>query len=176
MSPKLMLPVTARDHTRGSPGAPVMLVEYGDYECSHCAAAHRIVNEIRDQLGPNLDFVFRNFPLPAVHPHAIRAAESAEAAGGQRKFWEMHDLLFATQENLEDMDLLADTQILGLDIDQFEYDLFEHRYLPRVQEDFNSGVRSGVNGTPSFFINGIRHNGRYDRNSLLAAITAAMNG
>lgn len=174
-SPKLALPVNKRDHIRGTLEAPVTLVEYGDYECPHCGATHQIVNELQTQVGDKMSFVFRNFPLTMIHPHALQAAEAAEAAGAQGKFWEMHDILFERQQNLDETDLLAYAEALGLDMDRFEQDLIEHVYVPLIQEDFRSGVRSGVNGTPSFFINGVRHNGGYDLRSLMKVVLAVDN-
>jgi len=167
---RLTLPVSERDHIKGSSAAQVTLVEYGDYECPHCGLAYPIVKELQQRLGAKLRFVFRNFPLTTVHPHAESAAESAEAAGAQGKFWEMHDQLFENQEALEDEDLVGYGGLIGLDSSRFIRDLTEHRYEERVREDFLSGVRSGVNGTPSFFLNGIRHDGSYELDSLLAAI------
>jgi protein-disulfide isomerase len=121
-------------------------------------------------LEDSMRFVFRNFPLTTVHPHAELAAEAAEAAGAQRKFWPMHDTLFENQEALEFEELLEYANQLELDVRQFALDLEEHRYAERVREDFLGGVRSGVNGTPTFFINGFRHDGSYDLQSLLDAV------
>jgi protein-disulfide isomerase len=165
--------VSADDHRAGPDGAAVTLVEYGDYECPYCGAAHPVVQEIRRILGPSLQFVFRNFPLTQVHPHAERAAEAAEAAGAQGKFWGMHDLLFEHQEALEDPDLVRYAAALSLDEERFARDLSAGAYANRVRRDFRSGVRSGVNGTPTFFINGVRHDGPADLPTLLAAVEAA---
>jgi protein-disulfide isomerase len=166
-------PVSADDHRSGPEDAPVTLVEYGDYECPYCGAAHPIVQEIRRILGPNLRFVFRHFPLKQIHPHAERAAEAAEAAGAQGKFWEMHDLLFENQDALEDADLLRYAASLSLDGDRLATELSTGVYASRVRGDFRSGVRSGVNGTPTFFINGARHEASWDLPTLLAAVQAA---
>ena len=165
-------PVTARDHIQGSPDASVILVEYGDYQCPYCGAAYPIVKELQKRMKDKMSFVFRNFPLASAHPHAEKAAEAAEAAAGQGKFWQMHDALYENQDALEDENLLEYATGTGLDLRRFTRDLSEHVYAPRVREDFRSGVRSGVNGTPSFFINGERYNGSYDFKSLLAAIAA----
>lgn len=170
---KLVLPVGERDHIRGQISAAVTLVEYGDYECPHCGKAYYVVKELERQLGNKLRFVFRNFPLTTVHPHAQLAAESAEAAGAQGMFWEMHDRLFENQQALEEEDLAGYAAAIGLDSSRFVKDLNEHRYANRVREDFRSGVRSGVNGTPTFFLNGIRHDGPLELASLLAAIDHA---
>jgi len=171
---KLTLPVGPRDHILGSPAAAVTLVEYGDFECPYCGAAYPIVKQIQQNLGEQLCFVFRHFPLTQIHPHAERAAEAAEAAGAQGHFWEMHDLLFENQQSLDDRNLLRLAKVLKLDIERFAHELVEGTYLERVREDFMSGVRSGVNGTPTFFINGVRHDGPWDMQSLLTSIADAV--
>ena len=170
---KLILPVSARDHIAGPAQAPVTLVEYGDYECPYCGQAYIVMEELEDVFGNLLRVVFRHFPLTNVHPHAQHAAEAAEAAGAQDSFWEMHDYLFEHQEALEDEDLIGYADDLGLDMARFGRDLAEHRFAARIREDVLSGIRSGVNGTPTFFINGVRHDGLYDFDSLAAAITEA---
>jgi protein-disulfide isomerase len=170
--PRLTLPVSERDHVLGPATAAVTLVEYGDYECPYCGAAHPSVLQVRQTLGDDLRFAFRHFPLSQIHRHALPAAEAAEAAGAQGKFWEMHDLLFANQHALELDHLLGYAAALGLDLDRFALELAQHTHEPRIREDFMSGIRSGVNGTPTFFVNGVRHNGGYDPESLLAAIRA----
>src|SRR5437764_4867600 len=172
---RLTLPVSQRDHQQGPETAPVTLVEYGDYECPYCGEAYPIVKEIQRRLGDRLRFVFRNFPLTQVHPHAEHAAEAAEAAAGQEKFWEMHDYLFEHQRALDDAHLLQYAVALNLDEERFKREMTEHVHTNRVHEDFLSGVRSGVNGTPTFFINGERHDDSYELETLLAAIEAAMN-
>jgi len=166
----LTLPLSSRDHMQGSPLAPVILVEYGDYECPLCGQAYLVVKEVQRLLGKQLCFVFRNFPLSAAHPHAEHAAEAAEAAGAQNAFWPMHDTLFENQDALEDENLAEYAAELGLDTMRFNLEMASGRYAARVREDFLSGVRSGVNGTPTFFINGIRHDGAWDVGSLIAAI------
>jgi protein-disulfide isomerase len=168
---KLRVPVSPqRDHIRGPADAPVMLVEYGDYQCPYCSAAHQVVNAILAEARSGLGFAFRHFPMTTVHPLAEQAAEAAEAAGGQGKFWAMHDTLYENQPRFEEPYLLAYAQALGLDFDQFSSDLAEHRYAAKIAEDFMSGVRSGVSGTPTFFINGVRHDGGWDFASLATAI------
>ncbi len=170
---RLALPVSDRDHIQGPRDAPVMLVEYGDYECPHCGRAYPIVQQIQRRMGRRLCFVFRSFPLRESHPHAQRAAEAAEAAGAQGKFWEMHDRLFERQFALEDDNLIEYAGDLGLDVARFWEELAARVYEPRVREDFRSGVLSGVNGTPTFFINGIRHDDSWDPEPLLAALERA---
>jgi protein-disulfide isomerase len=167
---RLAVPVTELDHIRGPATAPVTLVEYGDYECPYCGRAHVVVEEVRRIAGDTLRFVFRNFPLSQIHPHALLAAEAAEAAGAQGSFWEMHDRLFEHQDRLSERDLILHAEALGLDVTRFAAELLEHVHAPRVREDFLGGVRSGVNGTPTFFVNGVRHDGGYDLETLLASI------
>jgi protein-disulfide isomerase len=163
----------ARDHILGPPDAPVTLVEYGDYQCPFCAQAHSVVAALLQTNRPAIQYVFRHFPLTTVHPRAEPAAEAAEAAAAQDQFWPMHDLLFANNAALEDEDLLAMARTLDLDERTFVRDLVAHLYAPRVRSDFLGGVRSGVNGTPTFFINGVRHNGSFALPDLVAAVEAA---
>ena len=170
---KLVPSVGPRDHVQGPAGAPVTLVEYGDFECPHCGAAYVILKEIREVMGDELRFVFRHFPLTQIHPHAESAAEASEAAGAQGKFWEMHDLLFENQQTLDPPHLAAFAEQLDLDALKFVRELHEGRYRERVREDFMSGVRSGVNGTPTFFINGVRYNGSWDLLPLLEALQSS---
>ena len=175
-APPLAVPVTSRDHAQGPADAPVTLVEYGDYECPYCGRAYPVVKRIQKALGDRLRFVFRNFPLNTLHEHAGVAAQAAEAAGAQGKFWEMHDLLYEHQDDLAGADLVNYALKLGLEVYRFESDLAGEVYAKRVREDFRGGVRSGVNGTPTFFINGFRHNGGQDYESLMTAIQAASGG
>jgi len=172
-SAKLTLPVGDRDHIQGSPEAAVTLVEYGDYECPHCGHAFPIVEKLRRKFAREMRFVYRNFPLTQVHPHAEMAAEAAEAAGAQNRFWEMHDLLFQHQNALDTPHLAKYAELTGIDVKGFAAQLTEHAFRARVREDFMSGVRSGVNGTPTFFINGWRHDGAFDLESLSEAVAAA---
>ena len=168
---KLTLPVSEdRDHIQGAAEAPATLLEYGDYECPFCGAAYPILKEVQSRLGDRLRFVFRNFPITTSHPHAELAAEAAEAADAQRKFWEMHDLLYESQQHLEAADLHRYAEQLGLDVGRFDNELARHVHAERVREDFMSGVRSGVNGTPTFYLNGVRHDGDYELESLLATL------
>ena len=132
----------------------VTLVEYGDYECPHCGRAYPIVKELQSRLESELRFVFRNFPLSQIHPHAEQAAEAAEAAAVQGKFWEMHDMIFEHQQALTDRHLLEYARALGLDEQRFQRELTSQAYAPRVREDFLSGIKSGVNGTPTFLSTG----------------------
>lgn len=159
---RLTPPVSSRDHVAGSDDAPITLVEYGDYECPYCGRAYPIVKAVQRELGAQLRFVFRNFPLAETHPHARHAAAAAEAAAEQGKFWEMHDMLFEHQRALEDDDLVRYAELLGVDAERVARELKEGTYAKRVRDDFRSGVRSGVNGTPSFFINGERYEGSWE--------------
>jgi protein-disulfide isomerase len=170
---RLTMKVSERDHAEGPADAPVTLVEYGDYECPHCGRAYPIVKRIQQLMGDRLRFVFRNFPLGEAHPHAQHAAEAAEAAAAQGKFWEMHDALYEHQRALDDAHLVSYARNVGLDEAPFVKDLQSHAYQRRVREDFMSGVRSGVNGTPTFFINGVRHDDAWDVNTLMDALEAA---
>jgi protein-disulfide isomerase len=170
----LTLPVSEeRDHIQGPTEAAVTLVEYGDYECPYCGAAYPIIKEVQSRMGERLRFVFRNFPITTSHPHAEEAAESAEAAATQGSFWQMHDLLYENQQRLRATDLRDYAERLALDVERFDRELAEHAHAARVREDFMSGVRSGVNGTPTFYINGARHDDSYDIETLLAALGRA---
>ena len=167
---KLVLPVANRDHTQGPIKARFALVEYGDYECPYCGEAYPIVKAIQERLGDSLCFAFRNFPLVNAHPHAEHAAEAAEAAAAQGKFWEMHDLLFENQAALEDEDLARYATGLGIDGRRLLGEVLAGAHSTRVREDFRNGTRDGVNGTPTFFINGVRFDGATEVEALLAAL------
>jgi formate-nitrite transporter family protein len=174
---QLTPPVSAQDHAAGPDDAPVTLVEYGDYECPYCGMAHPIVKRAQQELGNRLRLVFRNFPLAEAHPHARQAAQAAEAAAAQGKFWEMHDMLFEHQDALEPQDLVGYAQSLGLDITRFERDLEAGTYAKRVRDDFRSGVKSGVNGTPTFFVNGERYDGSWaNEGAFIGALRNAARG
>ena len=168
----LSMPVGERDHSVGPAEAPVTLVEYGDYECPDCGNAYPIIQRLIKEMGPRLRFVFRNFPRSSVHPHAGVAALAAEAAAAQGKFWEMHGLLYANQKNLDQVDLLRLALRAGVEIYRFEADLAGERFARRVAEDYDSGVASGVVGTPTYFINGVKYGGTKDYESLKRALEA----
>jgi len=170
-------PVSAHDHSAGSADAPLTLVEYGDYQCPHCAAADPVVRAVQKAFGKELRFVFRNFPLAEMHPAAEPAAEFAEGAAVQGKFWEAHDAIFAWSRRHGPESLGADAfasiaKSLQLDGATLQADVESHRYLERIRSDFNGGVRSGVNGTPSFFINGTRFDGAANVEELSEALRA----
>jgi protein-disulfide isomerase len=170
-SAKLLLPRADHDHIQGPLDAPIALVEYGDYECPFCGQAYPIVKAIQKHLGKRLCFAFRNFPLTNMHPNAEHAAEVAEAAGAQGRFWEMHDLLYENQEALDDESLTEYATTLGLDVARLTQEIQSGKYTTRVRDDFKSGVRGGVNGTPTFFINGVRYDGPLRADVLLEALT-----
>ena len=172
-------PVSEHDHIAGDPNAPLTLVEYGDYQCPHCAAADPVVRAVQKRLGAKLRFVFRNFPLAEMHPAAEPAAEFAEGAAVQGKFWEAHDAIFAWSRRHGPPSLGLDAfgtiaKSLQLDANALEVDLAEHRYLERIKADFSSGVRSGVNGTPTFFLNGQRFDGAPSVEGLSEALEALL--
>lgn len=168
-------PVGPDDHVRGNDAARVTLVEYGDYECPYCGLAYRVVKSLQRSMGDELRFVFRNFPLRQSHPHAAHAAESAEAVGavaGEGAFWKMHDVLFESQDALDDADLVRYARKLGVDRQTLLAALERGTYGRRVRKDFRSGVRSGVNATPTFFVNGERYDGDWnDAETFLEALT-----
>jgi protein-disulfide isomerase len=170
---QLRVPVGPEDHLQGSPSAPVTLVEYGDFECPYCGTAYRTLKDLQKRMGESLRFVFRNFPLAEVHPHALLAAEAAEAAGAQGRFWEMHDVLFEHQTTLGLTHLVAYAKKLGLDVQRFSKDLDTHAFRDRVEEEFRGGIRSGVNGTPTLFVNDTRYDGALELEPILKALQGA---
>jgi protein-disulfide isomerase len=170
MMSRLAEPIGPEDHTLGRPGAPAQLVEYGDYECPFCARAHHVVTVVLRTVGNDVRYAFRQFPLTQIHPHALLAAQAAAAAGAQGRFWQMHSILFEHQDALETDALVEYATILGLDTHRFAHDLRMGTYLPTVQHDFHTGVRSGVQGTPTFFLDGLRHGAGWDADSLTSAI------
>jgi protein-disulfide isomerase len=165
-------PLSAEDHVDGPAGAGLELVMYGDFQCPYCAAAYPIVGRVRDRLAGRLLFGFRHFPLREVHPDAERAAEAAEAAAAQGAFWPMHDSLYESRGALSAEDLVAQARGLGIDADRVAAELADGAHAPRVQRDVDSGLRSGVAGTPAFFVNGKLHEGPFDAGSLIAALEA----
>jgi protein-disulfide isomerase len=168
---KLSEPVNiGSDHIQGSINAPLNIVEYGDYECPYTGMAYPIVKEIVRQFGDKIYFVFRNFPLKDIHPHAQNAAEASEAAAAQDKFWEMHDYLFEHQKALGKSHLLEYAQKVGLDIERFKQDMSGHVYASLIEESLNSGINSGVEGTPTFYINGVRYEDSWDFGTFSATV------
>ncbi|QXU40772.1 thioredoxin domain-containing protein [Pedobacter sp. D749] len=151
--------VSNTDHAQGNLNADLVIVEYGDYQCPYCGAAYPVLKELMNQFGSQIKFVFRNFPLSEMHEYARAAALAAEAAALQNKFWEMHDAIYENQQNLNEHLLLELAEELKLDIPQFKSDLKSSVLKAKVDEDFESGVVSGVNGTPSFYVNGKKFEG-----------------
>jgi protein-disulfide isomerase len=170
----LKVPVNDQDHAQGAADAKCTLVEYGDYECPHCGHAYPIVKRVQKHFGKKLCFVFRNFPLAEMHPNAESAAETAEFAGAHKKFWEMHDALFDNQEQLGGPLYLRLAEELGLSPQALREAVEKREFLSRVKSDFTGGVRSGVNGTPTFFINGKRHDASFEYADLVEAIDVAL--
>ena len=170
----LTVPVGPRDHIRGPASAPVTLVEYGDFECPQCGAAYPIVARVVDTFGDRLRFVFRHFPLTNSHPNAQHAAEEAEWAAAQNAFWPMYDALYGARKSLSDRRMLQLATELGLPAAELQGAWTAHTFIARVKEDFASGLKSGVTGTPSFFINGVRHEAGWDEIALAHAIEAAL--
>jgi protein-disulfide isomerase len=170
----LRVPVSPRDHMRGRPNAPVVLVEYGDYQCPYCAAVNPVIRFLENRYGKTLCSVFRHFPLTEVHPFAAIAAEAAEYAGDHGLFWEMHDAIYANQHQLSPALLFAIAGKLNLSQIGLRDSLARSAHADKIQADFIGGVRSGVNGTPTFFVNGVRHNGGFSAPELTAAIEDAM--
>lgn len=172
-APKLVIPVdNERDHIEGPVNAALTLVEYGDYQCPYCGAAYPEVQKVQKELGAKLRFVFRNFPLTNIHEFAMNAAETAEAASSQGKFWPLHDFLYEHQATLGDQSVaLAYAEKLGLDTQRFEREIAQHVNQKRIRNDFMGGVKSGVNGTPTFYVNGTRHDG----DAIAKALVDALN-
>jgi protein-disulfide isomerase len=171
---QLKIPVGPEDHSQGDAAAPCTLVEYGDYQCPYCGQAYPVVKRLQKHFGKRLRLIFRNFPLNQAHQYAEVAAETAEFAGAHGKFWEMHDLLYENQDRL-DIDLLAElAATLLLPVKELQAALQAGAYRSRVRADFSGGVRSGVNGTPSFFINGQRHDAAPTYEELVDAIGRAL--
>jgi protein-disulfide isomerase len=163
---RLQLPLGSSDHVRGPDNAPFTLVEYGDYECPACGRLYVTLRDLQSEVASRLRIVFRHYPLSGIHPHAQQAAEAAEAAGAQGKFWEMHTLLFERASKLETKDLIHYAEELALDADRFRTELKHHTYSDRVRANFVAGVQNGVYGTPGLFLNEVRYAGKWDRDSL----------
>jgi protein-disulfide isomerase len=168
---KLKNPVTERDHTSGPATAPVTLLEYGNFECIYCGRVYPIIKQVQNLLGDNLRFVFRHFPTVQTHPHSLRAAEAAEAAAAQQKFWQMHDELFTHQTALEDHDLSRYARRVGLNLERFNHDMTEHSSLQKIDADYQRSLfDEHITGTPTIYLNEIRYTGATDFEGLLHAI------
>jgi protein-disulfide isomerase len=170
---RLRVPVSKHDHQEGPKDAPLVLLEYGDYECPHCGQAYWTVKHLQETLNQDLHFVFRNFPLTQIHPNAMNAARAAEAAGLQGKFRPMHDIIFEHQDSLDVLSLLSYAETLDLDMDQFNQDMVSAEVEQKVLQDMENGTRSGVNGTPTFFVNNFRWEGELSYDALLRAMQSA---
>jgi len=166
----LTVPITPQDHLTGPMDAPLHLVMYGDYECPYTAMAHELIRELQDALGERLCFVYRNFPLADIHPHALHAATAAEAAGAEGRFWEMHHQLFTHQEALDDASLRSHASAVGVDTARFDTALRAPEHAERVHEDVRGGQASGVRSTPTFFLNGHRHREKFNLQALVQEI------
>ena len=153
---RLKIAVNSGDHQLGNVNAPITLVEYGDFQCPHCGRAHPLLKRLLKEKGSDLNLVFRNFPLTEIHQYANVAAAAAEAAGKQGKFWEMHDLIFENQSELNDELLMRLAQELKLNMKKFVDDTESEEVQNKIEMDFEGGISSGVNGTPSFFVNGTK--------------------
>jgi protein-disulfide isomerase len=164
---QLLLPIQEDDHVQGSTEAGLTLVEYGDYECPACGKLFVAILQLHEDFHVDVRIVYRHYPLSGLHPDAQLAAEAAEAAGAQGKFWEMHESLFRHQGDLSEKQLKLYAEGLSLDMDRFRQDLKEHTFETRVREDFKRGVANGVYGTPGLFVNGIRHDGAFDAESIM---------
>lgn len=170
----LKVPISSDDHIQGNANAPITLVKYGDYECPHCGRAYPILKAVQRHFGNRLRFIFRNFPLAEAHHLAEPAAEAAEFAGAYKRYWEMHDLIYENQDSLSIPLLLDLAQTLGLSVTGLELAIEKKLYEPKIRKDFLGGVRSGVNGTPTFFINNERYNGSWEFEELVSAIDSVV--
>jgi protein-disulfide isomerase len=173
---QLIPAVNGNDHIFGNTTAQIELVEYGDYECPYCGRAYPIVKEIQQNLGSEIKFVFRNFPLSKIHPHAFFAAVATEAAGLQNKFWDMHDIIFENQKTLDVENVLLFAGSIGLDLEHFKNDIQQKALIEKVDQDFESGIRSGVNRTPTFFINGEKYLYDWGEGQLLNYLQRQISG
>jgi protein-disulfide isomerase len=171
---RLIVPINEKDHCQGSVDAPVTLVEYGDYQCQTCRLAFSIVKQFINEMGGKLRFVFRHFPLKQTHPQAFEDAQAAEAAGRQNKFWEMHELLYGNPLRKDPKTVRELAEELGLNHELFEADMQSQSIVDKIQDDFMEGVRSGVNATPCFFINGERYDGDPSYHTFLEALRQAV--
>jgi protein-disulfide isomerase len=167
--------ITGDDHVRGPAGAPVTVLEYGDFECPYCRGAFRDVRRLSDEHPAEIRFVFRNFPIPQLHPHAEQAAEAAEAAGAQGRYWEMHDVLLQPYSHLDTDSLVTYAEVIGLDIARFRRDLTDRVYAARIESDIAEGLRNGVNATPKFYVNGQRVDGKVPLENLVTMVESAVS-
>lgn len=174
-SKKLLLDINPQDHLLGTKTAPLILIEYGDYQCNHCQSANEYLPKLFKKYKDKLTLVFRHFPMQTQHEFSFLAAEAAEASGFQGKFWQMHDLIFKNQIKLDRTIFYDFAKSLKLDLEVFEEQLLNHFHSDKINQDFKSGIKSGVNGTPTFFFNGTRYNGVKNFNELDQSIEAILN-
>ena len=167
--------ITDHDHVRGPADAPVTILEYGDFECPYCRGAFRDVRLLVDQHPAEIRFVFRNFPIPELHPHAEQAAEAAEAAAAQGSYWAMHDLLLQPYSHLDIDSLVTYAEVIGLDIPRFRRDLTDRAYAGRITADIEEGIRNGVNATPKFYVDGQRVDGKVPLENLVPMVDSALS-
>ncbi|QOC95235.1 DsbA family protein [Micromonospora craniellae] len=170
---RLRTPVTEHDHVRGPVDAPVTVVQYGDFQCPFCGTAHRNLREVLRQRADAVRLVYRHFPIANIHPYAERAAEAAEAAGRRGRFWEMHDWLYEHQDQLDPVHLTLGVEQLGLPVDEVEAEIGRHAGGDRIRQDFVGAIRSGVDASPTLFVNGDRHDGDFDPGTLLTVVDDA---
>jgi protein-disulfide isomerase len=173
---RLLLPIQPSDHFHGPEDAAFTLVEYGDYECPDCGRLYVVLRDLQREIASRLRIVFRHYPLSGIHQHAQQAAEAAEAAGAQGKFWEMHALLFERQLALHTKDLIRYAEELKLDVERFRIELKNQTHSDRVRADFVAGVQNGVYSTPGLYLNGVRYDSEWDRESLLSRLDLKLNG
>jgi protein-disulfide isomerase len=173
---KLAVPVTEMDHAKGRPDAAIELVEYGDFECPYCRKAFGIVTRLLQTYGDNVHYVFRNFPLQNMHPHALSAAKAVEAAALQRRYWQMHELLFENQDELDDENLMSLADEIGLNVNQFERAFKSSTVMKRIESDVEGARQSGVESTPAFFINGRKYEGDWSYDSLSEILNSLVRG
>ncbi len=174
MGPYVPPEITADDHVYGPQDAPTTVVEYGDYECPYCRGAFRDVHLLLDRYPGQVRFAFRNFPISQLHPHAVQAAEAAEAAAAQGRFWQMYELLLQPDAHLDTEYLVGYARQLDLDLDRFRRDLDEHTYTTRIDHDVATGRANHVNSTPKFYVNGVRIDGKVPLEGLSDAVRAAV--
>src|SRR5271154_4611155 len=176
MSRQLNPAVNSNDHIQGNDKARIELVEYGDYQCPHCGRAYPMIKNIQRKMGGDLRFVFRNFPISEIHPDAFNSAVATEAAGLQHKFWEMHDIIFENQQELGMKELFIYAKTIGLDLERFKSDIQMEALANKVEADFESGALSGVNGTPTFFINKKRYDADWEEHTLMQYLKGQLPG
>jgi protein-disulfide isomerase len=173
---RLNSPVNPSDHILGKSSSKVVLLEYGDFQCPYCSQADEVVTALLKKFPDDFAYIFRNFPLKELHPDALLAARAAEAAAVQGQYWPMHHMLFERQDTLEFEDLIEFAAELGLDVQQFIHDTEEGTCFEKIEDDIRSGTKSGVESTPTFFLNGVRYDGEWDIENLSNEIEKILHG